>query len=232
MVFKRAATRYGDTPEPVTPYQKAAQVWDDRIGSARVQARNWRLMAFGCLALTMASSGALVWQAGQSTVQPYIVEVETSGAVRAVGPALTAFEPTDAQIAYHLSRFIEKVRGLSIDPVVVRENWLSAYDYATAQGALGLNAYARETDPFSDVGRRSVSVEVTSVVRASPDSFDIRWREQRFENGARTESARYSAILTLVIDPPRDEAALRANPLGIYVHAFDWSRDFLAEETP
>src|SRR3546814_3308322 len=44
-------SRYGQTPEPVTPYQKAAQLWDERIGSARVQARNWRLMAFGSLAL-------------------------------------------------------------------------------------------------------------------------------------------------------------------------------------
>jgi type IV secretion system protein VirB5 len=26
-------------------------VWDERIGSARVQAKNWRLMAFGCLTL-------------------------------------------------------------------------------------------------------------------------------------------------------------------------------------
>jgi type IV secretory pathway TrbF-like protein len=35
----------------VTPYQKAAQVWDERIGSARVQAKNWRLIAFGSLIL-------------------------------------------------------------------------------------------------------------------------------------------------------------------------------------
>ena len=47
MTFKRAGLRYGETPEPVTPYQKAAQVWDERIGSARVQAHNWRLMALG-----------------------------------------------------------------------------------------------------------------------------------------------------------------------------------------
>ena len=47
-MFKRSAVHYGRTPEPVTPYQKAAQVWDERIGSARVQAKNWRLMAFGC----------------------------------------------------------------------------------------------------------------------------------------------------------------------------------------
>jgi type IV secretory pathway TrbF-like protein len=39
------------TPEPETPYLKAAQVWDERIGSPRVQAKNWRLMAFGSLVL-------------------------------------------------------------------------------------------------------------------------------------------------------------------------------------
>jgi len=51
-MFKRPSVHYGRTAQPVTPYQKAAQVWDDRIGSARVQARNWRLMAFGCLLLS------------------------------------------------------------------------------------------------------------------------------------------------------------------------------------
>ena len=50
-MFRRPSVHYGRMPEPVTPYQKAAQIWDERIGSARVQARNWRLMAFGCLTL-------------------------------------------------------------------------------------------------------------------------------------------------------------------------------------
>ena len=38
--FKRSSTHYGKSPQPETPYQKAAQIWDERIGSARVQARN------------------------------------------------------------------------------------------------------------------------------------------------------------------------------------------------
>lgn len=48
-IFKRPSTRYGKTPQSETPYQKAGQVWDERIGSARMQARNWRLIAFGNL---------------------------------------------------------------------------------------------------------------------------------------------------------------------------------------
>ena len=79
MRFKRAIQRYGRTPEPETPYQRAGQLWDERIGSARVQARNWRLMAFGGLFLTCGLSSALVWQSMQSRVVPYVVEVDRIG---------------------------------------------------------------------------------------------------------------------------------------------------------
>ena len=61
MTFKRSTLRYGETPEPVTPYQKAAQVWDERIGTARVQAHNWRLMALGCLVLSLILAAILLW---------------------------------------------------------------------------------------------------------------------------------------------------------------------------
>ena len=76
-MFRRPSVHYGRMPEPVTPYQKAAQVWDERIGSARVQARNWRLMAFGCLALASATSGGLIWQSARGTVTPWVVQVKT-----------------------------------------------------------------------------------------------------------------------------------------------------------
>ncbi len=99
-----------------TPYQAAAQVWDDRIGSARVQAKNWRLMAFGCLVLALLMAGGLVWRSAQSIVTPYVIEVDQAGQVRAVGEAATPYRPGDAQIAHHLARFVTLVRSLSIRP--------------------------------------------------------------------------------------------------------------------
>jgi len=224
-MFKRASSRYGQTPEPETPYQKAGQVWDERIGSARVQAANWRYMAYGCLALAMASSAGLVWRSLQSTVTPYVVEVDELGAVQAVGPAQARYEPTDAQIAHHLARFLENTRGLSVDPVVVRQNWLDAYDFTTDRGAMVLNDYARDNDPFENVGRRSRTVDVVSVVRVSDDSFQARWIEKTYENAALTGTGRFTALMTLVVDPPTDAASLRANPLGIFIHGLNWGQD-------
>lgn len=122
MMFKRAQDRYGDTPIAETPYQRAKQVWDERIGSARVQAMNWRAMAFACLALAAFLALSLVWQSAQGRITPYIVEVDKFGAVQGIAPATTAYNPTDAEIAAALSRFIGDVRALSIDPIVVRKN--------------------------------------------------------------------------------------------------------------
>src|SRR5262245_56549859 len=84
MTFKRASLRYGDTPAPVTPYQRAAQVWDDRIGSARVQAHNWRLVALSSLALALLLGLILSWFARSGAATPYIVEVDAQGSARAV----------------------------------------------------------------------------------------------------------------------------------------------------
>ncbi|MCL4765421.1 MAG: conjugal transfer protein TrbF [Hyphomicrobiaceae bacterium] len=231
MAFKRSTLRYGETPEPVTPYQKAAQAWDERIGSARVQAHNWRLVAVGSLGLSLLLAAILLWIGRTGAVVPYVVEVDPHGGARAVGPAAETYVPSDAQIAYHLARFVDNVRALSLDPVVVRQNWLKAYDFVTDKAAVTLNEYARDNDPFARVGRQTVAVEVTSVIRASDTSFQVRWLERTFEGGAHKDSKRLTGLFSIVITPPRTVDAVRKNPLGIYVHAFNWSQDVTTGES-
>src|ERR1700687_2653445 len=123
-MFKSSSVRYGRMPDPETPYQKAAQVWDERIGSARVQASNWRLMAFGCLLLSAGLASALVWQSIRGTVTPWVVQVDRLGEAQAVAPADGSYQPTDPQIAFHLARFIEDVRGLAGDAIGLRQKRL------------------------------------------------------------------------------------------------------------
>lgn len=223
--FRRPTTHYGKTPEPETPYQKAAQVWDERIGSARVQAKNWRLMAFGCLILAGGFASALVWQSLRGTIVPWVVEIDKLGQARAIEPASADYRPNDPQIAFHLARFIEDVRSIPSDPVIVRQNWLNAYEFATDRGTLALNDFARESDPFGKVGKIQIAIDVSSVIRASPDSFRVAWRERRYQDGALTDTSRWTAILTTVVDPPRDAERLKKNPLGVYVNAINWSKE-------
>ena len=224
-VFRRSSVRYGRTPEPATPYQRAAQAWDDRIGSARVQAKNWRLMAFGSLILVCGLAGGLVWQSTHGTVVPWVVQVDKLGEAQAVAPAVADYRPSDPQIAWYLAHFIAMVRSLPADPIIVRENWLKAYDFTTTAGAMALNDYARANDPFASLGKQQVAIDVSSVIRASPDSFRVAWVEHRYQDGALAGTTRWTAILTIAVQPPTDADRLRKNPLGIYVNAINWSKE-------
>jgi len=224
-LFKRSDVRFGTTPVPETPYQRAGQAWDERIGSARVQARNWRLIAFCSLILCAGLSAAVVWLAARGTVTPWVVQVDRLGQAQAVAPASAGYTPTDPQIAWHLARFIEDVRSVSADPVVMRKTWLEAYDYVTDKGALALDGYARAEDPFAKVGKSQVAVDISSVIRASPSSFRVAWTERRYADGQLAATERWTAILTVVLQPPASADQLRKNPLGVFVHAINWSKE-------
>jgi type IV secretion system protein TrbF len=224
-MFKRSSVRYGRTPEAVTPYQKAAQVWDERLGSARVQAKNWRLIALCNLILAGGLAAGLIWQSARGSIVPWVVQIDKLGEVQAIAPAIADYQPSDAQIAWHLARFIENVRSIPADPIIVRQNWLKAYDFVTDKGALALNDYARANDPFAKVGQIQIAVDVASVIRASTDSFRVAWTERRYENASLASTERWTAILTIVVQPPRDAERLRKNPLGLFIHAVNWSKE-------
>jgi type IV secretion system protein VirB5 len=215
----------GQTAEPDTPYRRSQDLWDRRMGTALQHAATWRTAAFAALGLTGLLGGAVLMLVMRPAAVPFVIEANQTGEARLVGPASSAYVPSDAQISWHLARFIEMVRGLPSDPIVVRQNWLRAYDWTTQAGAQALNAMAKSDDPFSKVGKSAVAVEVISVVRSSPTSFQLRWRESTYVSGTLTHAERFTGVATIVIDPPSTPERLQKNPLGLYVHAFTWSRD-------
>ncbi len=170
----------------------------------------------------------------RAAVVPYVVEIDRLGEAQAVAPAERDFRPTDPQIAWHLARFIADVRSISLDPVLMRENWLSAYDFTTGRGARFLSDYARSADPFGSIGTRTVAAQVTSVVRASERSFEVKWTERAYDRGNLATTQHWTGILSVLVRPPASAETLRKNPLGLYVDAIDWSRELdpPSEEVP
>ena len=80
-------------------------------------------------------------------------------------------------------------------------------------------------DPFAQIGKTQVAVDVSSVIRASDDSFRVAWVERHYADDALTATEHWTAILTIVVKTPTDADRLKKNPLGVYVRALNWSKD-------
>ena len=103
------------------------------------------------------------------------------------------------------------VRALPADPIIVRQNWLRAYDFTTDRGARGaqrLRAHQRSLRQARQACRSPI--DVSSVIRASPLELPRRLdRAPLRERRARRRPKRWTAILTIV-DP--DAARRRRAP--------------------
>lgn len=222
--FFRPRRPLSSAPE-ATPYQRAAQVWDDRMGLSVAHARNWRRIAVANFGLAVFLGAGWWVQADRAVVKPFVVEVSDWGETQRITAIGGRYEPNDAQVGHALAGWIRDVRSKSIDPIVLRQNWLRAYDLLTPRAAAFLNTWAQAHDPFADVGREAVNVEVLNVVRRSARTFDLQWRETRFVNGQSAGSERWRALITTGVQAPRTEAELMKNPLGLKIEDVSWTPD-------
>jgi type IV secretory pathway TrbF-like protein len=209
-----------------TPYNRAKKEWDERIGSSRVQAYNWRLAFFISSILSLMLACGLMYMTTKQHVIPYIIKVDKIGKVQSVGPVNRMnYKPQAPEIKYFLSQFIIKVRTISFDPIVMKRDWLSAYDFVTTRGTNQLNSLAERSTPFKKIGEMSVSVDILSVIPISDNSFQAEWSEKvQNKFGNLINTFQYKGIFNIVVQEPKEESHLLKNPLGIFIDSFNFSR--------
>lgn len=213
---------------PVTPYQKAAQEWDNRIGDARVQAKNWRYGFFGILVALIIMTAAVAYMALKTKVVPFVVQVDKlTGVVQAAGPAeQTKYTPSENEIKYFVSQLVSKSRSVPLDPVVLKKNIIDVYNYLRPSAAQAMDKMLQSDDPVKKIGKETVTVSISSIVALSKDSYQARWTEEKSgAEGASNGIVRMTGAFTIELVPPVKEADIFKNPLGLYVKQFSWSQD-------
>jgi len=223
--FKRPADRYGNSGAAASPYQRASQEWDNRIGSSVAQARNWRLAAFGAIGLAALSLGGFIYQSSNTNIATFVVPIDKYGRPGRIELAGRTYNPSTAETGYFLADWVNLTRSKSIDPIVIRDNWTGAYHFVAGPAIGQLNDYAKSHDPFANVGVQAVNVEIVSVLARSPNTYQVQWRETTFDQGVGSATENWTGLFTAKINPPKNEAELRANPLGIFITSFQWSRE-------
>ena len=211
-----------------TPYRRAAQEWDTRMGNAVIHAKNWRIAAFICMANTLLSIAGLIFLGAQPKLVPHIVQVDKLGEARYVGPvgrAFSQFVPSEATIQFQLRRFIADTRELSSDPLVIKRQWMDAYNMATPAAANMLTAYVQNNDPFHRATEERVTIEVTSMVALTKETWQADWVESSYsKNGTLIGTRMWRGTFRTSLRAGPTEEQLAKNPLGLYVEEFHWSR--------
>ena len=138
------------TPDghPDTPYMRARQEWDTRMGSAIVHARNWRLATFVSLGATTFALGGMIYLGRLPKAVPHVIEVDRLGAATYRGPVgETQLRPVGrrhhvppAAVHRRHARDLVGLRG----PQAQLARRVRARDAARGQHALGVRPESRQ----------------------------------------------------------------------------------------
>jgi type IV secretory pathway TrbF-like protein len=232
MSFPNSTTSYGQRTGGDThanPYARSAAAWDERIGSARVQATNWRYIAFASIALALISTIGVVVIGVKKQVATYIVEIDKAGMPGRISLASETFQPAAAQVGYFIGEVVRLVRERPLDPVVMRQQWTKAYQFLAGPAVNGMNEYAAADSGLRNVpgeGATARTVEIKNILQKSDGTYQVRWTETTYSNGIRRSKEDFTGLFQVKLIPPRDEADTFKNPIGVYITNFTWSREF------
>ena len=214
-----------------TPYLRAKVEWDKRIGGVVVQAKNWRTAFLLSMAMTVVLVVALVVESQKHKVVPLVITLNTeTGRPVVIGKVgEVQYQPKIQEIKYFLGQLIQKIRSVPLDPVVVRQNWLEAYNFMreSASNVLNEDAQNNPNSPLRQLGKETVIVQLLSITQvAASNSYQARWQEKRYnDQGGLLETYIMSGVFTIEISLPKTEEELIQNPLGIYLTNYQWNRE-------
>lgn len=225
--FLKNPMKTGEPPktEPLDPYLLAQQAWDGRMSAVLEVNRRKDLVIFGLLIVVIASliSHAILYT--QKDIQAFLVKEQTAEVVDLRVP----WRASDAAKRSRLQDLVEKWRGLSLDPIINKKNQEQVAAWITPAVSQSFREdYQKRQKEVAD--RRVVACTATEVliiaIQPLGDGlWQIRWQEICYANGTRTATSVFTGTGVLDDRPPADLEELRANPLGLILSKFRWTRE-------
>lgn len=217
------------------PYLNARRTWNSHVGSLIASRLVWQLVGIISLLIVLASVGGLIYLGSQSKFIPYVVEVDKLGQQRAA-VALSRAAPVDQRVVKaSVIEFIDNARLVTPDIALQRKAIFNVYAMLTKASPASnkMTAFLNSTpelNPFKRAESETVNIEITSAIPLTANSWQVDWKEtvRNRRSGAIVDQPyRMRAVVTLQIRPDLaglSEEQMLANPLGIYVSDYAWSK--------
>ncbi len=214
-----------NTAYELNPYINAKREWVERYGDYITQARNWRIATGVSLVIVLFLSIDLSISITKSKVIPYIVEVDKLGKVSAALPAEQLKHLDTKIIKSTLASFIEDSRSVTTDRTIQKKALEKIYAFLPrgSNAATYVQDYINYNNPFSLAESKTVVVEISTVLPLSEKAWQVEWQETaRDLQGSLISQKKWKATISIEFNPPTSEAAILANPLGLFVTQLSW----------
>lgn len=223
-------TRRPEVETPSAVYGAGRKRWSEFCGFFVEDAKLYRRLCLGELAVIMGLAGGLVYKSSQSSVQPFLVKEDKLGAMTPAGPLGPPPAVTPDKIKQHLIRYVCDVRTLYTD--LYAESNIATEAYAwTKKGSAAeqqLNAWFQSDPPQDRAQRESIGCKVEAITQVGNDTWLAEFTEEHRPapntGVVQPHNEYWQASLKVEVTDQQSEAEWWKNADRIYTTWFSFSR--------
>lgn len=211
-------------PSTLTP-SAAIEAWG-RNEKPRLDRDRYAILAILGTVSSCIMAAAVVTMLPLKTTVPWIIETDRTGKTTIAGPALDAFNPTQAQIIYFIRQWTEQL--WSVDPALTKRSLEVAYAMTRGKAADVFRQHVanyRAIERSASDSSLSVSVQVQSVNFVSSQTAIVRFSTTERKTNKPPEETFYSMTLHWAISPSNKVEDIMINPIGFYITDFSWTKE-------
>jgi type IV secretion system protein VirB5 len=210
-----------------TPFNPLSE-YDRIIGEQCRENKTWRRIAVISAAAYFVSLAIVFYALTRPATVPLVITVSDWGEAKYLGDvarySYAGITVPEVAIQYQLRRFVMNLYTIPIDAAVLRANIEDCYACLTGASAQKLSARLREKNPFEEVGINTVRVEIESILEITDKSYQVDFIVTNSRpNETQVRRERMRGTLTVELLEPEKEDQI-ANPLGIYIVGFDFTK--------
>lgn len=217
------------------PYLNAKRAWNFHTAGLMKSLQIWQLVSLGSLLITLAAIGGLITIGSQSKFIPLVFQQDASGNTLSVTRADHVGDASIDDYRAAAAHFIENIRMVSFDVSLQKKAVFQVYSYLNQNDAALTKVQEfysdkQHSNPFDRAAHEIVSIEISSVLQESSDTWQVDWVETvRNRDGTLKEKpAQMKALVTMYQDNELNDVSnesILKNPHLIYVRDFNWSYD-------
>jgi type IV secretory pathway TrbF-like protein len=209
-------------------YVAGRREWNEQVGSLVTQRDNWRVTAFGSLAVAFVAVCGIGYVGTRPPAPPFVVKVDKLGSQVVVARA-DLMAPVDPDVvAGQLGDWIANVRTVFSEVAAQRLLVNRAFAVVASEEPAYqfLRTWYAENEPWARAKTETIGIQVDAVVPlASGPVWQIDWTEHHQSRDG-SHQTRENWRATVAVTTSRDKGGVlnRDNPTGLWIGGITWRK--------
>ena len=204
-------------------YQACSSMSEAMIHTAHQHIKNWKIMAIGCCGIIIVQCITIGYLLTRQREYVYVAKINAGEQIENVIQIDRYTSPDKTVKLAFIQQYIERLMSLSIDPVLMKKNWLTNYQFSGNRARNVLTHFIQTESLIKKIGEETRQINIRTFNTVSENSYQFTWDVTTFNQlGKKEKTVAWSGLFTLSSHDKKKHSSEQEllNPFGIQIEFF------------